>query len=67
MMCLPLSGISTPAERSDLVVVLDALDEAKTPREIARRLLVPLARDLGVQSARRNPAGPRRGVAGGLR
>jgi hypothetical protein len=42
-------GDLEPAERSDLVVVLDALDEAKTPREIAWRLLLPLARDLGVK------------------
>ena len=39
-----------PAERASLVVVLDALDEALTPREIARQLLVPLARDLGVKT-----------------
>jgi WD domain, G-beta repeat len=38
-----------PAERSGLVVVLDALDEARTPREIACQLLVPLARDLDVK------------------
>jgi hypothetical protein len=38
-----------PAERGGLVVVLDALDEARTPRDIARQLLVPLARDLGVK------------------
>ena len=37
------------SERDALVVVLDALDEAKTPREIARRLLVPLTRNLGVK------------------
>ena len=37
------------AERSGLVVVVDALDEAKTPRDIARKLLRPLARDLGVK------------------
>ena len=42
-------GDLDPAQRDDLVVVLDALDEAKTPREIARRLLLPLARDLGVK------------------
>ena len=38
-----------PVERAGLVVVLDALDEAKTPRQIARQLLLPLARDLGVK------------------
>ena len=38
-----------PAERAGLVVVLDALDEARQPRQIARRLLLPLARDLGVK------------------
>jgi len=38
-----------PAERGGLVVVLDALDEARTPRDIVRQLLVPLARDLGVK------------------
>jgi len=38
-----------PAEREGLVVVLDALDEAHAPRDIARRLLVPLARDLKVK------------------
>ena len=38
-----------PSERSDLVVVLDALDEAQTPREIAWRLLIPLASDLRVK------------------
>ena len=37
------------AGRDSPVVVLDALDEARTPREIARQLLVPLARDLGVK------------------
>jgi WD40 repeat protein len=37
------------AELGRLVVVADALDEALTPREIARRLLVPLARDLRVK------------------
>jgi len=42
-------GDLEPAQRSDLVVVLDALDEAKTPREVAWRLLLPLARDLGVK------------------
>ena len=36
-------------ERGSLVVVLDALDEAKAPRDIVRRLLLPLARDLGVK------------------
>ena len=30
-------------------MVLDGLDEAQAPRDIARRLLVPLARDLGVK------------------
>ena len=39
-----------PAERGGLVVVLDALDEARTPRDIARQLLAPLARDLGVKT-----------------
>ena len=38
-----------PAERGGLVVVLDALDEARTPRDIVRQLLVPMARDLGVK------------------
>jgi len=40
-----------PAERTGLVVVLDALDEAqaKARREIAWGLLLPLARDLGVK------------------
>ena len=38
-----------PAERGGLVVVLDALDEARAPRDIARQLLVPLTRDLGVK------------------
>ena len=42
-------GDLDPAERGGLVVVLDALDEARTPRDIARQLLVPLARDLGVK------------------
>ncbi len=42
-------GDLDPAERGGLVVVLDALDEARTPREVARQLLVPLARDLGVK------------------
>ena len=43
-------GDLDPAERAGLVVV-DALDEAQArmPREIARRLLVPLVRDLGVK------------------
>jgi hypothetical protein len=36
-------------ERGSLVVVLDALDKAKASRDIARRLLLPLARDLGVK------------------
>ena len=38
-----------PAERDELVVVVDALDEAKTPRQIARRLLLPLVRDLEIK------------------
>ena len=42
-------GDLDPAERGGLVVVLDALDEARAPRDIARQLLVPLARDLGVK------------------
>ena len=42
-------GDLAPAERSGLVVVLDALDEAAAPRDIAHQLLVPLARDLGVK------------------
>jgi len=42
-------GDLDPAERGGLVVVLDALDEARTPRDIARQLLVPLARDLRVK------------------
>ncbi len=39
------------AERARLVVVLDALDEARArhPGGIARHLLLPLARDLGVK------------------
>ena len=41
-------GDLDPAERLSLVV-LDALDEAKTSRQIARRLLLPLAHDLGVK------------------
>ena len=46
---LAAAGDLDPAERAGLVVVLDALDEARTPRDIARQLLVPLARDLGVK------------------
>jgi WD40 repeat protein len=42
-------GDLDPPERGGLVVVLDALDEARAPRDIARQLLVPLARDLGVK------------------
>ena len=41
-------GDLDPAERGGLVV-LDALDEARAPRDIARQLLVPLARDLGAK------------------
>jgi len=47
-----------PAKRGSLVVVLDALDEARTPREIARRLLLPLARDLGVKVLAGTRPGP---------
>jgi WD40 repeat protein len=36
-------------ERARLVVVLDALDEARLPRQIAREVLLPMARDLGVK------------------
>ena len=46
---LAAAGDLGPAERGSLVVVLDALDEARTPRDIVRQLLVPLARDLGVK------------------
>ena len=46
---LAAAGDLDPAERGGLVVVLDALDEARAPRDIARQLLVPLARDLGVK------------------
>ena len=42
-------GDLDPAERDSLVVVLDALDEARAPRDIARQVLVPLAGDLGVK------------------
>jgi WD40 repeat protein len=44
-------GDLDPADRAALVVVVDALDEAqpRAAREIARRLLVPLVRDLGVK------------------
>ena len=42
-------GDLDPAERGGLAVALDALDEARQPRQIARRLLLPLARDLGVK------------------
>lgn len=42
-------GDLDPAVRGGLVVVLDALDEARAPRDIARQLLLPLARDLGVK------------------
>jgi WD40 repeat protein len=38
-----------PADRACLVVVLDALDEARAPQQVVRRLLLPLARDLGVK------------------
>ena len=47
-----------PAERTGLVVVLDALDEARTPRDIARQLLLPLARDLGVKVLAGTRPGP---------
>ncbi len=43
-----LEGLD-PAERACLVVVLDALDEAREPQAIVRSLLLPLARDLGVK------------------
>jgi hypothetical protein len=46
---LAAAGDLDPVERDGLVVVLDALDEARTPRDIARQVLVPLARDLGVK------------------
>ena len=46
---LAAAGDLDPAKRGGLVVVLDALDEARAPRDIARQLLVPLARDLGVK------------------
>ena len=36
-------GDLDPAERGGLMVVLDALDEARAPRDIARQLLVPVA------------------------
>ena len=41
-------GDLDPAERTGLVV-LDAQDEARAPRQVTRRLLLPLARDLGVK------------------
>jgi hypothetical protein len=52
------------AERTSLVVVVDALDEAqpRAAREIARRLLMPLARDLGVKVL----VGTRPGLGGEL-
>ena len=43
-----LEGLD-PAERACLVVVLDALDEAREPQQIVRSLLLPLASDLGVK------------------
>ena len=46
---LAAAGDLDLAGRDRPVVVLDALDEAWTPREIARHLLIPLARDLGVK------------------
>ena len=46
---LAAAGDLGPAEQGGLVVVLDALDEARAPRDIARQVLVPLARDLGVK------------------
>ena len=46
---LAAAGDLDLAERTGLVVAVDALDEAKTPREIVRRMLVPLARDLGIK------------------
>jgi hypothetical protein len=46
-----LAAVGDPdrADRARLVVVVDALDEAQEPRQIARELLLPLARDLGVR------------------
>ena len=46
---LAVVGALDPEERAGLVMVLDALDEARQARQIAQRLLLPLARDLGVQ------------------
>ena len=60
-------GDLDPAERGRLVVVLDALDEARAPRDIARRLLVPLARDLGVKVLAGTRPGRDDGVARGVR